>query len=229
MNNNYEEAIVEYHKDLNDVVFKDFKAVELNLFFAICTLIKNNDTKDIILDISEIKRIAQYKSRSRKRFEPDLINTIDKTKILYFSEYSSMRGQKINLFDMKKTVVDFDEKKLFISLTSRFSYILNDFNEHSIAFPISQFINLQSIYSKHLYRIFLQYEDDEQYTFSIESFRERLDLNEKYPYMKDMDRRVFKMINEELGTYYDTFKFEKILKQPQRVVGIKYIFYNKLK
>lgn len=36
-----ENVFVEYHSDLNKVIFNEFKAVELNLFFAICGLLKN--------------------------------------------------------------------------------------------------------------------------------------------------------------------------------------------
>nr|BAK53052.1 hypothetical protein [Staphylococcus aureus] len=228
MTKHHEQTIVQYHTDLNDILFKGFKAVELNLFFAICSLLKDRGSERIILDIDEIKKIAHYTSRSKKRFEPDLMNVIEKVMALPFSEYSQFAGQKMDLFDVKKTKIDFDGKKLSIGLTPRFSYILNHFDKHSVAFPIARLTHLKSIYSKYLYRLFLQYIDEETYTFSIEAFRERLDLKEKYPYMKDMDRRVFKMINNELGAYYDVFKFQKILEQPQRVIKVKYVFYNEI-
>ncbi|ASF19200.1 RepB family plasmid replication initiator protein [Staphylococcus saprophyticus] len=77
-------AVVQYHTDLNDVVFKNFKAVELNLFFAICSLLKHCGSERMILEISEIKKIANYTSRNKKRFEPDFTNTIKKAKIIKF-------------------------------------------------------------------------------------------------------------------------------------------------
>lgn len=222
-------AIVQYHTDLNDVVFKNFKAVELNLFFAICSLLKNCGTETVTLKISDIKKIANYTNRNKKRFEPDLINTIDKGKTLPFVSHSPFPGQNMKLFDMDKTSIDFQERKLYIKLTSYFSYILNDFNEESVYFPMYLFTDLHSIYSKNVYRLFLQYEREEEYNFSIGMFREFLDLEEKYQHMKDMDKRVFKMVNDELGSYYDVFKFKKIVKKPLKVIGIRYVFYNEIK
>ncbi|WP_279389776.1 RepB family plasmid replication initiator protein [Mammaliicoccus sciuri] len=84
MTKHHEQTIVQYHTDLNDIVFKGFKAVELNLFFAICSLLKDRGSERIILDIDEIKKIAHYTSRSKKRFEPDLMNVIEKVMALSF-------------------------------------------------------------------------------------------------------------------------------------------------
>lgn len=225
MTKHHEQAIIQYHTDLNDVVFKDFKAVELNLFFAICSLLKDCGSERIILDINEIKKIVHYTSRCKKRLEPDLKNTIKKGISLPFCDDSQFAGQKMTLFNIENTMIDFKNKKLMTSLTPRFAYILNRFDENSIVFPIAQLTCLQSIYSKHLYRLFLQYKNEGTYTFSIEDFRDRL---EKYKHMKDMDRRVFDMIKKELSTYYDVLGFEKILEQPQRVIKVKYVFYNEI-
>lgn len=60
----------------------------------------------------------------------------------------------MKLFDMDKTSIDFQERKLYIKLTSCFSYILNDFNEESVYFPMYLFTDLHSIYSKNVYRLF---------------------------------------------------------------------------
>ena len=51
--------------------------------------LKNND----------IKKIANYTNRNKKRFEPDLINTIEKGKALPFASHSSFPGQNMELFD----------------------------------------------------------------------------------------------------------------------------------
>ncbi|MGW7832261.1 replication initiation protein [Staphylococcus xylosus] len=86
---------------------------------------------------------------------------------------------------------------------------------------MSDFTNLKSIYSKHLYHLFTEYQDEGTYTFSIEAFREILDINSKYPHMKDIDKRVLRMIKEELNQY---FEYKKVLEMPQRVIEIEFNF-----
>ncbi|MEB7660081.1 replication initiation protein [Staphylococcus xylosus] len=219
-----ENAFVEYHSDLNKVIFNDFKAVELNLFFAICSLLKHCGSERMILEFSEIKKIANYTNRNKKRFEPDFTNTIEKAKSLNFSVYSEFEGKQLSMFNDDKTMIDFEDKKLSISLNPDFVYLLNNFGENSICFSMSDFTNLKSIYSKHLYRLFTEYQDEATYTFSIEAFREFLDINSKYPHMKDIDKRVLCMIKEELNQFYQYFEYKKVLEMPQRVIEIEFNF-----
>ena len=217
-------VFVKYHSDLNKVIFNDFKAVELNLFFAICSLLKHCGSERMILEISEIKKIANYTSRSKKRFEPDFTNTIKKAKSLNFSVYSEFESKQLSMFNDDKTMIDFEGKKLSIALNPDFVYLLNNFDENSICFSMSDFTNLKSIYSKHLYRLFTEYQDEGTYSFSIEAFREFLDINSKYPHMKDIDRRILCMIKKELNQFYQYFEYKKVLEMPQRVIEIKFNF-----
>lgn len=134
-------VFVEYHSDLNKVIFNDFKAVELNLFFAICSLLKHCGSERMILEISEIKKIANYTNRNKKRFEPDFINTIEKAKSLNFSVYSEFVGKQLSMFNDDKTMIDFEGKKLSLSLNPDFVYLLNNFDENIICFSMSDFTN----------------------------------------------------------------------------------------
>lgn len=219
-----ENVFVEYHSDLNKVIFNDFKAVELNIFFAICSLLKHCGSEHMILEISEIKKIANYTNRNKMRFEPDFTNTIEKAKLLNFNVYSEFEGKQLSIFNDDKTMIDFESKKLSISLNSDFVYLLNNFDENNICFSMSDFTNLKSIYSKHLYRLFIEYQDESTYTFSIEAFREFLDINSKYPHMKDIDKRVLRMVKEELNQFYQYFEYKKVLEMPQRVIEIGFNF-----
>lgn len=59
---------------------------------------------------------------------------------------------------------------------------LNITADDNICFSIFYFIKLQSIYSKNLYRLYTEYQDKSTYAFSIEAFREFLDINSRYPH-----------------------------------------------
>ncbi|HBV04406.1 MAG TPA: RepB family plasmid replication initiator protein [Staphylococcus sp.] len=91
-------------------------ALKITLFFSICSLLKHCESERMILEISEIKKIANYINCNKKRF----------------SKYD--------------------------------------------------FTNSKSIYSKKLYRLYTEYQDKSTYAFSIEAFREFLDINSRYPH-----------------------------------------------
>ena len=42
--------------------------------------------------------------------------------------------------------------------------------------------------------------------------------------MKDIDKRVLRMIKEELNQFYQYFEYKKVLEMPQRVIEIKFNF-----
>ena len=72
---------------MNNIALKNFNAVEMDLFYALCTQVKNKNTDDIQLDFDQLKELSNYKATANKRFINDLRHTNKKLLNLQFNKY----------------------------------------------------------------------------------------------------------------------------------------------
>ena len=77
---------VVYKNELNLVPMRNFKSAEMNLFFAICSKMKNKTLDTVRFDFDQLKELSNYKPTSLKRFADDLEHTYDKMLQLTFSK-----------------------------------------------------------------------------------------------------------------------------------------------
>ncbi|NLZ74132.1 MAG: replication initiation protein, partial [Bacteroidales bacterium] len=69
---------VKYNNDLNTMPLRDFKAVELDIFMAICASVKEKGTELVVYDFESLKRLSKYEQTSNEVFVKDLESTYDK-------------------------------------------------------------------------------------------------------------------------------------------------------
>ena len=62
------EKLVVYHNDLNSIKLGQFRAVEVDIFFAILYKLKNNSENKVVLTFDELKKISNYKMTADSKF-----------------------------------------------------------------------------------------------------------------------------------------------------------------
>lgn len=69
-----------YKNEMNLVPLRRFTATEINLFFAMCNKLKEQDTNTLHLSFDELKELSNYspKTRNINRFVDDLQRLYDK-------------------------------------------------------------------------------------------------------------------------------------------------------
>ena len=165
--------LVKYNNDMNNVSFGKFKEKELDLFFSLCFKAKEQGTKKIKIDFSELRSLSSYQNRSLKRFVDDLDNTYNKILGLnmkkYIDEWTFIR---FNLF----TDYQINAKEQFITIQvhEEFSHILNNLLKNYTKFDLIDLVNLKSSYSKNMFRLLKQWESKKEKEFSLDELKDLL-------------------------------------------------------
>ena len=222
---------IQYKTKINEIAFKGFKEADYNLFFAIVSRvvdsIQKGENKEIEIDYATIKKLAGLKNKhiSNKAFEDDYLDPMsDKLIKCYCSyEYDNIK-HKFALFPTFD--LDLDRARLKVEVNRHFYYLLSDFDIEKGGFTkleLERFVNIDSKYTKTLYRNLRQFKATGKYTIKADKFRELYDVPESYK-QSDIMKRIINPAIEELSKEFKSLKCETTKKPKQGAPVDKYIF-----
>ncbi len=205
--------IVKYHNDLNKIVLKDFNSKEIDIFYAIIFKMKNKS--EAIFKIEEIKTLAttEYGNRSLERFFKHL-DVVFKTQIQI---KTATKITDYHLFITKE--LDKDKNQILIKLHPDCIYILNNFIGNYTQFELQKFLQLQSGYSKILFRLLKQFNDTKKLFITMEEFRVLFEVPVNYE-QDNINQKILKPAIKELSSIFKGLKYikEKNGKKISRIV-----------
>lgn len=200
--------ITKYHNSLNDVPFRKFTSVEMDLFFSLCSKMKEKGTEEVTLTFSQLKKLSGFTMTSDKAFIAKITSVYNKLLTLVFQKETESGGVTyFTLFD--EFTVEPSTKTISIRIKKKFSYILNDLTGEFTRFELEEFTNLKSSYSKTLYRLLKQWRTVGKRKFSISEFRSLLDIPESYR-MTNINKSVLEPAEAELQSYFENLKIDKV-------------------
>ena len=203
--------IVKYNNQMNDVNFKDFTPIELDLLMTICSRMKEQGLTIIEFSFEQLKRISNYDPKqSNKKFIKDLEKTYDKLIQLNFKIGDDRNFTKFVLFN--EYTVKGDEGTVTIGVNPKFYFVLNELTSNFTRFELKEFIDLKSKYSKECYRRLKQFRRTGLWTVEIEEFRRILDIPNSYKFC-EINRSVLNPIIKELTPLFKNLQIEKIKKK----------------
>lgn len=203
--------IVKYNNQMNDVNFKDFTPIELDLLMTICSKMKEQGLTIIEFSFEQLKRISNYDPKqSNKKFIKDLEKTYDKLIQLNFKIGDDRNFTKFVLFN--EYTVKGDEGTVTIGVNPKFYFVLNELTSNFTRFELKEFIDLKSKYSKECYRRLKQFRRTGLWTVEIEEFRRILDIPKNYR-MSEINKNILKFIEIELKPLFKNLQIEKIKKK----------------
>lgn len=199
---------VKYNNDLNTIPFRDFNATELDLFFTICSNIKELGTEIVEFDFETLRDLSKYESSSIDRFVSDLQSTYSKLLKLSFTLDDGDIIESFTLFNRYKIIRS--EKKVEIQVHENFHYLLNDLHIGNYTrYELKEFTSLKSTYSKSIYRLLKQFKGTGLWKISVKEFRRLLSVPESYK-MGNMDQQILKPAIKELKPYFEGLNLKKI-------------------
>ena len=204
--------VVKYHNDLNTIKFKDFTGNDLDIFFAICSKIRNQKADVMEFTFSELKTISDYKYNGKKRFATELDKLVYEKLLSVKYHYTTIEnGKEVKkggvLFPTYK-IIEADEM-LYLGVNSELEYFLNDLTKEFTRFELEEFLSLRSAYAKNMYKHLKQWRTVGKKEIPIEIFRELLDIPESYT-MRSITQRVLAPIETELSPIFKGLKINKI-------------------
>jgi len=199
--------ITVYKNELNTVPFKNFTTTEMDLFFSICTQMRDKGLTTIKYSFEDLKILSNYKPTSNKRFINNLDKTYTKMLTLTYRVGNDFEFERFVLFNKFK--VNGKEKYIEISTNPELQGLINSITGNFTKFELEEFTELKSSYSKTAFRLLKQYRQTGFWKIQIDDFREVLDIPKSYR-MTDINKNVLIPIQEELSSIFAGFKISKV-------------------
>lgn len=215
---------VVYHNEMNLVPLRNFTPVELDLLFAMCNKLKEQEDHVIRINFKDLKQLSHYDENTRnlKRFISDLTRVYDKMLTITYKIETASKIKKFVLFHTYE--IDKENRYIEISTSPDLKYILNNITSNFTKFELEEFSKLRSSYSKNMYRLLKQYKHTGYFKIKTEDFRNRLDIPESYR-MTNITQKVLKPIVDELSSVFPNLQINKIKAQKGRKIAyIEFLF-----
>jgi len=203
--------LIKYHTELNTVPLRKFTATEMNLFFSIISRMKDTDTQVVKFSFEQLRELSDYKATANTRFIDDLERTYDKLMDLRFGRRSTsgLRRERFVLFNTFDINGDCEEPYANIQVHEKALPLLNTL-ESWVRYSLTEFRDLNSTYSKTMFRLLKQYRTTGWAEFSKEDFFELLDIPKSYwNRAGDIDIKILRPIKEELTPLFRGFSIRK--------------------
>jgi len=200
--------VVKYHNDLNTVVMRNWKPVEMNIFFGIIAKLRDKDTRKVFFSTDELREMTDTAgNKNINRWNKAMIEVSQKVSQLNYYYEDEERYVLMMLFSMFE--VNKKEQTLTVQVSEHFDYVLNQLNATFTSYELREFTELRSSYSKSMYRLLKQWRTVGKKRFSVDEFSMLLDIPNSYS--KGMvDRQIINPIIDELSNYFDNLKVKKI-------------------
>lgn len=213
-----------YKNEINTVAFKRFSSVEMDLFFSICSKMRNQGLNKIRYSFEDLKSLSKYKPTSTDRFINDLDKTYTKMLQLNY-RINNKTGKGFERFVLfNKFKVDDIDQFVEISVNPDLEFMLNEITGNFTKFELEEFTELRSSYSKTVFRLLKQFRQTGFWKVHIDEFRELLDIPKSYR-MSDIDKKVLIHVNEELPPLFIGLQIKKIkAKKGRRIDFLEFTF-----
>lgn len=223
--------IVKYHSELNTIPLRKFSPVEMNLFFSIVSRMRDRGDKTVRFTFEQLKDLSNYKATANVRFIDDLKDTYEKILSLRFGRRSEsgLSYEMFVMFTEFKIDGDADVPYVDIRIYEKALPLLNSLDEWT-RYSLQQFNELQSSYSKTMFRLLKQFRTKGFVYFSKEDFHELLDIPESYK-QADIDKRVINPIRQELTAIFNGLSIKKRYRKGRGkpVAGYQFTFKPEIK
>lgn len=215
--------LVVYKDELNTVPLRSFNSKEMDLFFSICSKMRNQGLTTITFTFEDLRELSDYKYTAYDRFIKDVEGVYDKLIQLNIRLGTSTEFTKFVLFT--KYSVSAINETVEIRINEEFKDILNNIAGNFTKFELMEFTALASSYSKTAYRLLKQFRQSGYYIVSIDEFRRIFDIPNSYK-MSHIDSRALEPIKRELPEYFKNLKIIKLKGKGKRKRFIEHIEFK---
>jgi replication protein rep len=219
--------IVKYNNVLNKLNMGKLEEKELELFFALCLELKNKETDEVFINITDFKNKYNM-GRSNQRFEKYMEIVLEKfleTKMVIKTSKTLELG---NFF--RKFKLEFETNTLYVQLDSDYKFILNNLVEMYTQFSFKQYQELKSKYAKRLMPKLCQWQGAKKIEYKKDDLFEILGVTENYK--KDLGnfrKRILKPATDELKKVFYNLKVNPLKNKSAKIESYLFTWSTKQK
>jgi plasmid replication initiation protein len=215
--------VVVYKNEMNTVPLRDFNSKEMDLFFSICSRMRDKGAERVSFTFDQLKDLSDYKMTATSHFVKDLESTFGK--LLKLDYKIKTESGTIGFVLFPEYEIKESEEVVEVQTSKRLEYILNKIIDNFTKFELEEFTELRSSYSKTAYRLLKQYRRTGYLIMQIDEFKRLFDVPKSYQ-MSDIDKRILNRIQDELPKYFDNLKIKKIRGKGKRKRYIEHIEFK---
>ena len=212
--------MIKYHNNLNKIALKDFNQRELSIFFADCSIMKEQGTSELEISFSDLENIIGIPFKDKNELVTYIRNT--NRKLLNLKTEIANDGVYIDFVLFRTFITDTNKNILTVKVNEDFAYILNDLTQNFTLFELKEFNLLTSIYAKQLYRLLKQFRYTGYYKVEISEFKRLFDVPSSYQ-MNDINKRVLNPAIKEVKKFFSSLTLTKE-KEGKRIKYLKFTF-----
>lgn len=212
--------MIKYHNNLNKIALKDFNQRELSIFFAVCSIMKEQGISELEISFSDLENIIGIPFKDKNELVTYIRNT--NRKLLNLKTEIANDGVYIDFVLFRTFITDTNKNILTVKVNEDFAYILNDLTQNFTLFELKEFNLLTSIYAKHLYRLLKQFRYTGYYKVEISEFKRLFDVPSSYQ-MNDINKRVLNPAIKEVKKFFSSLTLTKE-KEGKRIKYLKFTF-----
>ena len=216
--------IVKYHNDVHSASLRKFNAVELDIFMAILTRMRDKDEEEIVFSFDELKGLIKWTGKNDREFA-SMLDSMYK-KLIECNIKLETEEQLVRFVLFTRYAISKARAEIAIKVSADFKLVLNSLLNHFTRFELDEFISLKSSYTKEFYRRMKQFRNTGAWIVSLQEFKRVLDIPEKYD-VDAINKRVLDPILEELGSKYQltiTKQYDRTGRGRPSVSGFKFTF-----
>lgn len=187
--------VIKYNNKMNNMPLKNFEKMDLNFFYAICSKVRNKGSDLVEIPLDELRNMTGYRSTSSERFREDLKRMNEK---LLKCNGKFETDEEIVFFNLFSTFRILKTKPILkVKVNSDMTWLLNNIASQFTSFELQEYVSLNGIYAKALYRLLKQWKTQGRTPeYKIEYFREIMACPNYAP--KDIMKKVINPAVEEI-------------------------------
>ncbi len=149
-------VIVKYNNPINSLNITQLSQLELNVFVALISTVKNKGTQSINLSFNDFRSLARIeKNIAESQFNDLVIGTFKK---IGAGSIALEVKDKFLMFPLfQKILVDKSTKKIKYNVSNEFIKYFNNFAREYTMFPLYDFTAIKGKYAKIIYKQLMQY------------------------------------------------------------------------
>lgn len=225
--------VVKHHNDLNTIPMRNWDKAEMNFFFSIIAKLRDAGTKEVVFDKRGLAELANYTIRANKDYEEVISKLTNNILSISFFEkqQTELNGKpayvlkRMNLFSSfeAKWTEDLTELELTVRVSDEFDYVVNRLDSEFTSYELAEFTQINSSYSKTVYRLLKQWRTIGRKEYSIDEFKRLLDTPNYYT-PSHIDKNILKPVLRELPQFFKGLKVKKIKSNKRGTPVIAYEF-----
>lgn len=216
--------IVKYNNFMNQLSFKGFTPIDMNVLMALCNRMRDKDIERMEFTFEELRELTGYKQTSKEQFIKDIKRMNDKLQRVNCSFETEEEYMSFVLFPTYRIIKA--KETLVVALNQDFKFILNSLANNFTRFDLQDFVRIESVYAKNLYRLLKQYRSTGFFKITnIEEFRKIMDCPIKYANKHFIDK-IIKPSVEILKDFFIDLKYEPLYakKRGKPLDGFEFTF-----